>query len=228
MYEDTKMMITKPIYDMRDLPETLSLLPLRGAVLLPRAHLPLPLLDLSHLAVITEALHAEQIIGLVQPSVIPTDEHDELNFFSVGTAAQVIDINELDEGRLIVTLKGLCRFDIVEEIESDSPLRKVRVSYLRYENDLVQETDLNIDRARLGRALKPYFQLLDVTPNWDEIDTTSNEKLINTLTMVCPFEPNEKQAVLESPTLKEQSQVMTTLIEMANLELNGPDGITCH
>lgn len=226
--DDTKMMVTKPIYDVKDLPPLLSLLPLRGAVLLPRAQLPLPVLDSGHLSAIIEAFQGQQMLGLVQPSVIPSESGGELNFYSVGTAAQVIDINELGEDKWIVTLKGICRFDLIEEVENDSPLRTARVSYHKYENDLVQETDLNIDRVRLGRALKPYFKLLDVTPNWDEIEKTSNEKLINTLTLVCPLEPNEKQAVLESPTLKEQSQVMTTLIEMANCELNESEAITCH
>lgn len=228
MNDDNKMMVTKPIYDVRDLPKVLAVLPLRGAVLLPRALLPLPVLDVNHLAAMMAALQGEQILGLVQPSVIPSESGGELNFFSVGTAAQVIDINEISEEKWVITLKGICRFDIIEEVKSESPLRTVSVSYHNYENDLVQETDLNIDRVRLGQALKPYFQLLDVTPNWDEINQISNEKLINTLTLVCPLEPNEKQAVLECQTLKEQSQVMTALIEMANMGLNDSEGITCH
>jgi Lon protease-like protein len=210
-----------------DLPISLPLLPLHGAVLLPRSQLPIPIFEIDYLTMVAESLKTHHIIGVVQPIVKDISIEENIPLFRSGCAGKITDINEIEDGRLLVTLAGLCRFDIVQELPTENGQRKATVSYDRYIQDLVEEVDFSFDRPRLLKALETYFRSVDITPNWQEIGQTSNEKLITALAMVCPLEAREKQALLETPTLKEQSQMFITLIEMAALE-KADHSIACH
>lgn len=212
---------------LKELPTLIPLLPLHGAVLLPRSQLPIPIFEIDYLSMIAESIKSHHMIGVVQPILKNLNMEENLSLFKSGCLGRIIDINEAEESRLIITLSGISRFDIIEEVASEHGYRRALVSYDRYAQDLVDEVDFSFDRLRLLKALKGYFKIMDITPNWQEIDKTSNEKLITALAMVCPFEANEKQAILESPTLKEQSQIITTMIEMASLE-NPEKPTVCH
>ncbi|NBT86387.1 MAG: peptidase S16 [Alphaproteobacteria bacterium] len=211
----------------KELPTLIPLLPLHGAVLLPRSQLPIPIFEIDYLSMIAESIKSHHMIGVVQPILKNLNMEENLSLFKSGCLGRIIDINEAEESRLIITLSGISRFDIIEEVASEHGYRRALVSYDRYAQDLVDEVDFSFDRLRLLKALKGYFKIMDITPNWQEIDKTSNEKLITALAMVCPFEASEKQAILESPTLKEQSQIITTMIEMASLE-NPEKPTVCH
>lgn len=212
---------------LKELPTLIPLLPLHGAVLLPRSQLPIPIFEIDYLSMIAESIKSHHMIGVVQPILKNLNMEENLSLFKSGCLGRIIDINEAEESRLIITLSGISRFDIIEEVASEHGYRRALVSYDRYAQDLVDEVDFSFDRLRLLKALKGYFKIMDITPNWQEIDKTSNEKLITALAMVCPFEASEKQAILESPTLKEQSQIITTMIEMASLE-NPEKPTVCH
>jgi Lon protease-like protein len=212
---------------LKELPTLIPLLPLHGAVLLPRSQLPIPIFEIDYLSMIAESIKSHHMIGVVQPILKNLNVEENLSLFKSGCLGRIIDINEAEESRLIITLSGISRFDIIEEVASEHGYRRALVSYDRYAQDLVDEVDFSFDRLRLLKALKGYFKIMDITPNWQEIDKTSNEKLITALAMVCPFEANEKQAILESPTLKEQSQIIMTMIEMASLE-NPEKPTVCH
>lgn len=211
----------------KDLPTLIPLLPLHGAVLLPRSQLPIPIFEIDYLSMIAESIKSHHMIGVVQPILKNLNVEENLPLFKSGCLGRIIDINEAEENRLVITLSGISRFDIIEELASEHGYRRAHVSYDRYTQDLVDEVDFSFDRLRLLKALKGYFKIMDITPDWQEIDKTSNEKLITALAMVCPFEAREKQAILESPTLKEQSQIITTMIEMAALE-NPEKPAVCH
>lgn len=203
------------------LPKELGVLPIYGAVLMPRAQLPVPILEQRFLQLLSDGLKKERLLGLVQP-ILAEDEHlqnNEYPLFKAGTLAYITDINVAEENKIFIILTGICRFDIETEIKDlEKPYRIVRVDYNRYQADLVQEADFNFDRGKLLKFLKLYFKNHDISANWQEIEATSNGKLVSALTMLCPFDPREKQAVLELPTLREQSKVVTTLVEMAALE----------
>jgi uncharacterized protein len=215
-------MAIKTVYSTEELPHKIPLLLLRGAILLPRSHLPLPIIEKTNLGLVAEALRTNQFIGLVQPNTPLGDrsDFDNLSLFSTGTLGRIQDVVDLDEDKLLVTLAGISRFTILDQHYSDSDYPIATVSYEGFETDLAEEADILIDRPRLLKALEPYFNHLEITANWEEIQRTPNDKLLTALMMVCPFEPNEKQALLESKTLKEQSKVITTLFEMAALESN--------
>jgi Lon protease-like protein len=205
------------ISSIDNLPTILPLLPLHGAILMPRASMPIPLLEDEFITIINNDPLEHNYIGVVQPilSNMPSDVDASQYLFRTGCAGRIIDISETQSGKYILTLMGECRFDLVHEIENDHLYRTARVDYQRYAMDIVDEIDFTLDRTRLFQALKPYFQMIDLSPNWDEIQRISNEKLITALTMVCPFQPNEKQAILEMPSLQEQSQLVQALLEHA-------------
>lgn len=201
------------------LPEELSLILVRGAILLPKAKLPIPVLDSAQMSMIFDALKKDRLVGLIQPSTIaPT--RDKVDLFNSGTLAYIYDLTEIDE-KLVALLYGVTRFDVIsQDLPTPDDHGRAKVSYERYQADMVDFSDYNFDRDRLLKALRQYFSILDVTPDWSEIENTPNDRLISTLAMVCPFEAQERQAVLESPTIKQQSELVTSLIEMATFDLS--------
>ena len=208
------------ISSIDNLPTLLPLLPLHGAVLMPRASMPIPLLENEFIAIVDNVPLEHTYIGVVQPilSNMPSDVDASQYLFRTGCAGRIVDIVETQDEKYIVTLMGECRFDLIKEVKNDQLYRTARVDYQRYSMDIVDEIDFILDRPRLFQALKPYFQMIDLSPNWDEIQRISNEKLITALTMVCPFQPNEKQAILEVPSLQEQSRLVQALLEHAIVE----------
>jgi uncharacterized protein len=200
------------------LPRFLPLLPIRGAVLMPRTQLPIPLIAEDHINLLSDCIKDDLLLGLVQPVGYNNQVVNDADFFSAGSLAKIIEVEEIEEKTLMVTLGGVCRFDILQELPKKNGYRVAEVDYSRYQGDMVQEADFIFDRERLLKALERYFVKLELEPNWNEIILTSNEKLITSLVMACPFAPNEKQALLESPTLKTQSEIITTLIEFANFD----------
>ncbi len=204
----------------KHLPTVLPLIPLHVAILMPRAALPVPISESDYLTLIGNVPREHAYIGVVQPLF----DHNKMNgessasLFKIGCAGRIVDVIEPEEGQFIITLFGECRFDLIEEIEYEHAYRTATVDYERYSIDLVEEIDFTLDRTRLMHALKPYFKIVEITPNWDEIQRISNEKLITALTMVCPLQANEKQAILETPSLQEQSTMLQALIEHAVIE----------
>src|SRR3546814_19843890 len=119
---------------------------------------------------------------------------------------------------MLITLNGVCRFDIVEELSTCRGYRRVSADWSRYQGDFDTETAIAVDRDRLLDDLKSYFEVQGIAANWDAIQETPDEKLVTCLSMICPFEPSEKQALLEAPNLAERSRVLATLVEMAVLD----------
>ena len=224
-------MLTKPtnIIPTHQLPTEIPLILVRGAVLMPKAYLPLPLFDNVPLSLVNESLKEKKLIGLIQPtaSIKETADFDDLTLFSIGTLAQIVEINEISNNKMIVTLEGICRFRLLDKQETDDGYPIGKVCYDQFSGDLIEENDFMLDRDRLIGLLKPYFNRLDININFDEISKTSNQKLITALTMACPFHPSEKQILLETENLKEQSRLITTLIEMTSYSEHN-ETITYH
>jgi hypothetical protein len=216
---------TMKILKIQDLPTVISLLPVQGAALFPRGQLPLPIMTARHFSLVAGVWHSHKYIGVIQKK---SSDEDALQVFHAGTLGKVTDIQESDDGRLVASILGLCRFDVVRiiTVADDAPMT-AEVTYAPYEGDLVAESDFSFDRVHLLRELGTYFKRLDIDANWDEIQAVPNERLITALAMACPFSHGERQAILECSTIKEQSTLLTSLIEMANKEPNFLS-ITCH
>ncbi|WP_425407014.1 LON peptidase substrate-binding domain-containing protein [Hwanghaeella sp.] len=223
-----------------DLPDDLPIFPLTGVLLLPRAQLPLNIFEPRYLNMITDALGEGRMIGMIQPR-IPRDfvqgredeEEDVLDpdfdreqppVFPVGCAGRITQFEETDDGRFLINLRGIARFKIAEEMPMRDGYRRVQADWSDYLADLVEPNEAApIDKERLFTSLKPYFEAQEIQANWDAIHDTPSERLINSLSMICPFEPLEKQALLEAASLKDRLDVLTSLVEMAVLETTHED-----
>ncbi len=201
-----------------DLPAELPIFPLPGALLLPHGQLPLNIFEPRYLEMISAALAGPRMIGMIQPAA-DVDQAgpvaDEVPIFSVGCAGRIVAFQEADDHRLLITLKGICRFAVTEELPVYQGFRRVRPDYAPYAADLGPEVDADIDRLRLLGDLRAYFDESGIAADWDAIERAPTARLVTTLAMVCPFETDEKQALLESPDTARRAKLMIALIEAA-------------
>lgn len=199
---------------LRELPPVIPVFPLSGAVLLPRGRLPLNIFEPRYLAMVRDALAAERLIGMVQPrSAAPTAVPE---LYPVGCLGKISAFSETDDGRFLITLSGVCRFRIAEELGLATPYRQVVPRFEDFAQDLDPEAaDQGFDRSALIPALKAYLDLHGMSADWHAVEQAGAETLVNTLAMTCPFDPAEKQALVEAPTVAARAETMITLIRMA-------------
>jgi len=209
---------------LEDLPTAIPIFPLSGVLLLPRNHLPLSIFEPRYLSMVDSALTGDRMIGMIQPR--QPDADDPPPVYPVGCAGRIVQFEEAEDGRYLISLKGLIRFNIVEELPFDDRLsfRQVHPDWSEYSEDLTPQEDDGLDRSRLLASLKSYFKMQEIEANWDAITGSPAERLINSLSMVCPFESSEKQALLEAPTVVDRLDVLTSLVEMAVMETTHGDG----
>ncbi|MGF1650037.1 MAG: LON peptidase substrate-binding domain-containing protein [Hyphomicrobiaceae bacterium] len=218
-------MFTDKYRSPSDLPSQLPVFPLKGALLLPRATLPLNIFEPRYLAMIDDVISGDRILGMVQPGGGSGEESPlgkSSDVRSVGCAGRLSAYQELDDGRVLISLTGLCRYRIVEEVTRVTPYRSFVVDYKPYENDLIAGFgEDEVDRDKLHRVLKSYLETNRLSADWRAIANASTELLINALSVISPFGSEEKQALLEAPTLKDRANVLIALTEM---ELASGDG----
>lgn len=200
-----------PLFE--DLPGEIPVFPLTGVLLLPQGKLPLNIFEPRYLQMINVALGGDRLIGMVQPTEL--NEGDQPDIYKTGCAGRITSFDESEDGRYIITLSGLIRFDITEELSLRDGYRVAVPDWAPYRNDLAEETGAGIDRDRMLRALKGYFTVNNVDANWDAIKDTTTDRLVNALAMMCPFQPSEKQALLEAVSLADRANVMVALLEMS-------------
>lgn len=195
-----------------DLPDTIPVFPLPGALLLPRARLPLHIFEPRYLQMLDDALKtSHRLIGMVQPS--PTPGRDTA-LHRIGCSGRVTQFSETEDGRYLVTLSGMSRFRVVNEIEGFAPYRKCEVTWDGFDRDLGKtEQDRNFDRPSFMKLLGRYFEARSLSTDWETLKEADDELLINSLSMLLDFEPEDKQALLEAPSLSTRRETLITLIE---------------
>ena len=201
------------------LPGVLPIFPLAGVLLLPHAQLPLNIFESRYLAMTRDALAGHKLIGMVQP-VHPEEEDGDLPaVYGNGCAGRITTFEETGDGRILITLTGLCRFAIHEErAMTATGYRVVRADYGRFASDLDEPGDTYVDRKRLMRALNAFFNQQGYEADWKTVESASNESLITTLAMTCPFAPSEKQALLEARDTATRAEIVISLMEMTVLD----------
>ena len=195
-----------------DLPDTIPVFPLSGALLLPRTRLPLNLFEPRYLQMLDDVLKTDhRLIGMVQSY----DGPDGVNkLHSIGCAGRVTAFSETDDGRYMITLAGASRFRLTGEVDGFVPYRRAHVNWQGFERDLGDvETDDTFDRQKFIDALGRFFDDQGLQTDWESLREAEDELLINSLSMLCPFEPEDKQALLEAPSLTTRRETLTTLIE---------------
>ncbi len=201
---------------LADLPEEIAVFPLAGALLLPQGRLPLNIFEPRYLAMTLDSLARGRMFGMVQPDThLPRGETGP-TLYQVGCLGRLSSFSETEDGRLLITLTGLIRFRIEKELPlAASGYRRVRADYAAFAADLAAEPDGPCyDRAELLTALRPYFGARGIEANWDAVEQSADTQLITTLSMVCPFEVPEKQALLEAPDCAERARILVTLMRM--------------
>jgi len=208
------------------LPRTLPIFPLDGVLLLPGGHLPLNIFEPRYLAMVRDALGSARMIGMVQPRE-PAEDPGAAKIYGIGCAGRITAFSETPDGRNLITLTGVIRFEIAGELPAVDGYRRVLADYDRFRGDLDDEEN-GIDREHLLRVLGAYFDATGIEGDWAAIKETGSALLVTSLAMVCPFDGAEKQALLEAATLRERAAAMTTIMELAAHGPGAPGGPGAH
>lgn len=211
-------------FSLADLPETIPIFPLPGALLLPRARLPLNVFEPRYLAMLEDTLKSEhRLIGMIQPVAVPEGQAPT-RLHRIGCAGRVTAFQETDDGRYLITLAGISRFRLGAMQNGFAPYLRATVDWSGFERDLGRpESDPAFDRESFLGTLARFFDSAQLSSDWDSLKGAEVELLVNSLSILCPFDPEEKQALLEAPTLATRRETLVTLMEFA-LRSTGDEG----
>ena len=210
---------------LEDLPAEFAVFPLPGALLLPRGKLPLNIFEKRYLAMVQDSLSTGRMFGMIQPDPHTQESADEPGLYRVGCLGRLSSFSESDDGRLLITLTGLIRFTVAAELPPHRGYRRVRGDFSAYTGDLpLTRSPADIGRDNLLTALRGYFARRNVDANWDAIRGLADDGLVITLAMACPFEPVEKQALLEAPDDAERAATLLALLQMGAASSDLPPG----
>lgn len=198
-----------------DLPQRIQVFPLSGALLLPRADLPLNIFEPRYLEMFDDALASNRLVGMIQP--LPGQgEAAAPDLNKVGCVGRITSYAETPDDRMMVTLTGISRFEIVEELDADTPYRQVIADFHPFAVDLVLGMGAGeVNRPALLKAFRDYLDANNMSADWNQVNSAPTETLVNTLSLLAPYPPEEKQALLEAPDLKTRADVLVALTEVA-------------
>ena len=201
---------------MKNLPDKIPLFPLTGVLLLPNARLPLNIFEKKYLKMVEDVLATEmRIIGMIQKISDQNERPLSSNLTKVGCAGRIISFTETEDSRYLITLSGICRFGLLKTTESSAPYVTAKVNWSMYNDDLTPEiTTSNFKRDTFLNILAKYLKITNLQTDWESLRKAEDELLINSLSMLCPFDQHEKQALLEAKTIKDRANVLQTLMEM--------------
>jgi Lon protease-like protein len=196
-----------------DLPAVIPVFPLDGALLLPRGAMPLQIFEPRYLNMIDDAMSGERMIGMIQTR--PGGERGKPRLARVGCAGRITSYAETGDGRYIITLTGVCRFETGEELAIATPYRQVRADFGLFAADLEADDDaIEFERAPFLNLLRRYLDHRGLGIEWEAVNAAPGPTLVNILAMGLPFDPAEKQALLEAPGLEERRAALAALLEI--------------
>ena len=208
-----------------DLPQMIPIFPLDGALLLPGGDLPLQIFEPRYLNMIDDVMAGDRVVGMIQTK--PGGDRMRPKVTDVGCAGRITSYAETPDGRYLITLTGICRFDAGDELITPTPYRQLRARYDRFEHDLSEAPHTQAPEAarnRFARALKRYLNRRDLDIDWETAQSAPLESLVTSLAMGLPFEPAEKQALLEAPTLSGRFETLSTLLEIDGVDDGDDEG----
>lgn len=212
--------------DIDGLPVSLPVFPLSGVLLLPRGQLPLNIFEPRYLAMVEDSFKNGRLIGMVQPQDAEKNT-DSPELYRTGCGGRITEFSETDDGRFLITLTGLCRFNVIKELEEVSGYRRAKVTWTPFEADLKPEGCIDIDREKLRTLLENYFDMHELSCDWSAFEKAPDERLITCLSMVCPLGAKEKQALLEADCCASRADMFMAMLEMA-LHDRDSEGRGCH
>jgi len=206
---------------LTDLPDNIPVFPLSGVLLFPRWSLPLNIFEPRYLNMIDDAMSGSRLIGMIQSQ---GDDRAHPSLAATGCAGRITSYSETDDGRYLISLTGICRFGIQEELDAGTPYRQVRADWQPFESDLATPTESSLpERLMLVNSLKRYTQINAMEVDWEAVEHAPMETLINALCAGCPFGTQEKQALLEAMNVADRAQTLITLLDM---DVPGDDSST--
>ena len=202
-------------YNSKNLPKQIPLFPLPGALLLPKSKLPLNLFESRYLAMLNDVLKTEdRLIGMIQPVSTPEGITGTRQLHQIGCAGRIVSFNETKDGRYLITLEGISRYRFKNLDEGSHPYAIGHVCWDSFSDDLERtKPDNNFNRTTFLKILSKYFAAAQLSSDWSSLKEADEELLINSLSMLCPFDPEEKQALLEAPSLEYRRETLVTLME---------------
>ncbi|MEM0899325.1 MAG: LON peptidase substrate-binding domain-containing protein [Pseudomonadota bacterium] len=199
-----------------DVPVTIPVFPLGGALLLPGGQLPLNLFEPRYLAMFDAALSSHRLIGMIQPDVTkPDGQKEKPDLSAVGCVGRIVSFTETGDGRYVINLQGVVRFRVEEELSVTTPYRQCRIA--PFERDFFSDSDegTDVDRESLLTTFRAYLDAYELEADWDSIQKAGNATLVNALSMMSPYGPAEKQALLEAIDLKSRAETLVAITELA-------------
>jgi uncharacterized protein len=208
-----------------DLPETIPVFPLPGALLLPRGQMPLNIFEPRYLAMIDDSLRdGHRLVGMIQPDTAHPGPEQKPNLYRVGCAGRITQLSETGDGRYLLQLTGVARFRIEEELSVATAYRQCRVTFAPFAGDFVaRKGGVAVDRDRLLEALRAFLKANNLKADWHGIESAPNEALVNALAMMSSYGPAEKQAMLEAPDLKTRAEILIAVTEIELAKDNNED-----
>jgi Lon protease-like protein len=199
-----------------DLPQTIPVFPLPGALLLPRGQMPLNIFEPRYLAMVDDSLRdGHRLIGMIQPDTGRPGPEQKPNLYKVGCVGRMTQIAETGDGRYLIQLIGVARFRVEEELNVATTYRQCRVSYAPFLDDFVaRKGEEAVDRKALLAALQAFLKANQLQADWKGIENAPNEALVNALAMMSAYGPAEKQAMLEAPDLKTRAEILVAVTEI--------------
>jgi Lon protease-like protein len=208
-----------------DMSDAIPIFPLAGAMLLPYGRLPLNVFEPRYLALVDDALAVGRLFGMIQPDASKPETAAGPALFGVGCLGRITSFTETGDGRMLISLIGVVRFAVVEELASQRGYRRVRGDFGAYAQDVGEEpSGIGMPRARLLGELRGYFSQQGLDADWDSIGQLDDASLLTALCMMCPFSPSEKQALLEAPGVPERAEVLLALLRIGMHGTEGPPG----
>lgn len=202
-------------HKIEELPGVIPVFPLRAALLLPRGEMPLNVFEPRYLQMIDDAIKGHRIIGMIQPDPESNENEERPGLVRIGCAGRLTAFGETGDGRYLITLTGVLRFRVAEEMVTTTPYRQVQADYDDFVADLAPgEGQDDVDRDALLKTLKDYLTANSLDADWDGIRRAPNEALVNALAMMSPFGPREKQALLEAADLRLRAEILVAVTEM--------------
>lgn len=196
------------------LPSRFPIFPLSGAILLPGGNLPLNIFEPRYLQMIKDAMRGDKMIGMIQPNAGGEGKNA---LYPVGCVGEITNYESTDDGRILITLSGHCRFEVAEELTVATPYRQVIADYHPWQGDLLAQSAPDSLRPSLVEALRRYFAVHDISVDWEQLERAPLEGLLTSLAMICPFEPSEKQALLETADAADLGHTLVALLKMGTL-----------
>ena len=199
-----------------DLPSEFPIFPLPGALLLPHGRLPLNIFEPRYLALVDDSLAQSRMFGMIQPNTHAPRAPNGPSLYQIGCLGRMTQFGETEDGRYMITLSGVSRFRVIDELPVRRGYRRVTADFAPFNTDLSPAGNaMGAKRGELLGALRPYFTMQDIEANWDAIERMPEALLVTTLAMLCPFDDAEKQALLEAPTDADRAADLLALLRMS-------------